>query len=208
MSDKEHTASSLGNGIRVAVHSGILCVQHSVGEPIPEFAQRPEEGSKSPSSVLRQDAGDVFPDDPPWAKCLRQSDKLQREAASSVGKPASEAGDGKCLAGSSADEDVDGSRSNRVIWFRETSEVSVVDDMRVSLLEDGRRERLNLTERCRLPAQRMPRDGRGLDARAYGQVLHRPPSFSLRGSSRRYSSTYSSIHAMNLFGLVMRPPRA
>jgi hypothetical protein len=52
MSDNEHTASSLWDGVRVAVHSGILRVQHSVGEPIPEVAQRPEEGAKRPSVVL------------------------------------------------------------------------------------------------------------------------------------------------------------
>ena len=81
-SDNEHTTAALG-------HSEVLSVQHSIGEPIPEFDQRPEEGAKSPSSVLRQNAGDVFPDDPARAKCCRQSDKLQREATASVGKPAS-----------------------------------------------------------------------------------------------------------------------
>jgi hypothetical protein len=43
-SDNEHTAASLG-------HSEILSVKHSVGEPIPEFDQAPENGTKVPSSV-------------------------------------------------------------------------------------------------------------------------------------------------------------
>jgi len=49
--DNEHTASSLGDGTRVSVHSHILRVQDSVGPPIPEFAQHPEEGAKRPSVV-------------------------------------------------------------------------------------------------------------------------------------------------------------
>jgi hypothetical protein len=57
VSDNEHTAASLG-------HSEPLSVQHSVGEPIPELSQRPEEGTKVPSSSTRQNTGDIFPDDP------------------------------------------------------------------------------------------------------------------------------------------------
>ncbi len=44
MSDNEHTLASLS-------HSEVLSVKHSVGEAIPELAQRPEEGSKIPASV-------------------------------------------------------------------------------------------------------------------------------------------------------------
>src|SRR5690606_25377034 len=55
--DNEHTAASLG-------HSKVLSVQNPVGEPIPEFCQHPEEGSKIPPSVRRQDAGDVLPNQP------------------------------------------------------------------------------------------------------------------------------------------------
>jgi hypothetical protein len=100
---------------------------------------------------LRQNAGDVFPDDPPWLKCLRQSDELQREATSRVGKPTAESGNAKGLARGSTDEEVDASRSNRVIWLGETSKVSVVDDMRVSLLQNSRGERFDLAERRGLP---------------------------------------------------------
>jgi hypothetical protein len=44
MSDNEDATPSLG-------HSEVLSVQDSVGPPIPEFRQAPEEGSKVPSSV-------------------------------------------------------------------------------------------------------------------------------------------------------------
>jgi hypothetical protein len=113
---------------------------------------------------LRQNAGDVFPDDPPWLKCLRQSDELQREATARVGKSLAESSDGEGLTGGSTDEEVDASRSNRVIWFGETSKVSVVRDMRVSLLKDGSGERFDLAERSWLPPERVPRDGRGFNA--------------------------------------------
>jgi len=53
MSDNEDTAAALG-------YSKELSVKNSVSEPIPEFAQHPEEGSKRPSSVNRQDAGNVI----------------------------------------------------------------------------------------------------------------------------------------------------
>ncbi len=38
MSDNDDTLALLGN-------SEVLSVQHSVGEPIPEFCQRPEDGT-------------------------------------------------------------------------------------------------------------------------------------------------------------------
>jgi hypothetical protein len=44
MSDNEDATAPLWN-------SKVLSVQHSVGEPIPEFDQAPEDGSKVPSSV-------------------------------------------------------------------------------------------------------------------------------------------------------------
>lgn len=50
-SDNEHTLPSLWDGTPVAVHSDKLSVQNAVGEPIPEEAQEPEEGTKVPSSV-------------------------------------------------------------------------------------------------------------------------------------------------------------
>jgi hypothetical protein len=43
ISDNEHTAAALWN-------SKVLSVKHSVGEPIPEFDQAPEDGTKVPSS--------------------------------------------------------------------------------------------------------------------------------------------------------------
>ena len=44
MSDNEDSTAALGD-------SEVLCVQHSVRELIPAFFQRPEDGTKVPSSV-------------------------------------------------------------------------------------------------------------------------------------------------------------
>ena len=49
MSDNEHTPASLRDSPSKPVHSDVLSVKHSIGEPIPEFDHAPEEGTKVPS---------------------------------------------------------------------------------------------------------------------------------------------------------------
>jgi len=88
MSDSEHTAASLG-------HSEELSVKHSVGEPIPEFPQPPEEGTKVPSAIARQYAGDVFPHQPAGAVAFSQGKINEGEIAARVIQPLSESCDGK-----------------------------------------------------------------------------------------------------------------
>jgi hypothetical protein len=44
MSDKEDPTATLGNSV-------VLSVQNSVGDPIPEVSQRPDDGTHIPSSV-------------------------------------------------------------------------------------------------------------------------------------------------------------
>jgi hypothetical protein len=51
ISDNEHTASALWDGMGEAACSDVLSVKHAVGPPIPEFAQEPEEGCEIPSAV-------------------------------------------------------------------------------------------------------------------------------------------------------------
>jgi len=96
----------LWDGTRVTVHSTPLSVQHSVGEPIPEVRQPPEEGSERPSSVRGQDTGHVFPDDPPRPEAINQSEIHEREVSAGVVEPLSEAGDGEALTGCSTHENV------------------------------------------------------------------------------------------------------
>jgi len=77
MRNEEHTAPPLG-------YSEVPSVQHSPGEPVPEFRQPPEEGAKCPSSVRGQDAGDVLPDDPPRPQSSSQLQIDEGELASRI----------------------------------------------------------------------------------------------------------------------------
>src|SRR3546814_13414364 len=81
--DNEQTAASLG-------HSKVLSVKHSVGEPIPEFDQPPEEGSKIPSAVRRQDAGDVLPNQPLGPIAVSHCKIDKGEVAAWIGKSLAE----------------------------------------------------------------------------------------------------------------------
>jgi|TARA_R100000479_G_scaffold176487_1_gene131305 hypothetical protein len=92
ISDNEHTAAALWN-------SEELSVKNSVGEPIPELAQRPEEGSKIPSSTTRQDAGDILPNDPAGLLSLIKSKEFEGQVATVVSQPLSEPCDAERLAG-------------------------------------------------------------------------------------------------------------
>jgi hypothetical protein len=91
----------------------VLSVQHSVGEPIPEFDQRPEEGTKVPPSSRRQDTGDVLPDDPAGLEFVSQSKKGESEVAPRVGESFAESGDREGLAGCASDQKVDCSTLDR-----------------------------------------------------------------------------------------------
>jgi hypothetical protein len=86
ISDNEHTAAALW-------YSEVLSVKHSVGEPVPEFDQAPENGTKVPSSSGRQDAGDVLPNQPLGAQSLSQPKIFEGQVTTVVSQSASEAGD-------------------------------------------------------------------------------------------------------------------
>jgi hypothetical protein len=100
MRDNEDSTTALG-------YSEVLSVQHSVGEPIPEFDQRPEEGTKVPASSRRQDTGDVFPDNPTGLEFVSQPKKGESEVAPRVGKSFAESGNGEGLARCASDQKVD-----------------------------------------------------------------------------------------------------
>jgi hypothetical protein len=133
MSDNEHTAASLGN-------SEVLSVKHSVGEPIPEFDQAPEEGSKRPSSVDRQNAGDVFPNHPLGALACSQAKIPEGQVTTRVRHSSAETGDAERLAGGSADKKVNCS----IVILGDGREVAVQRDAGPARGEDCARERLDL----------------------------------------------------------------
>ena len=140
MSDNEDTAAALG-------YSEVLSVKHSVGPPVPEFAQRPEEGTKVPSSARRQDTGDVFPDDPARPVLVNHAEIDEGQVTARVSQSLSKTRDREGLAGRPADEQIDSD-----IWpLLELRHVAEVRHRRKMVLQYLARELLNLAEELRLP---------------------------------------------------------
>src|SRR3546814_20255236 len=100
ISDNEDATAPLGN-------SEVLSVENAVGEPIPEFAQRPEEGAKIPSAVAGQYARDVFPDRPPRPVSVGDGEIGEHEGASRIFQSSTQPCNAKRLARRSSNEDVD-----------------------------------------------------------------------------------------------------
>jgi hypothetical protein len=98
--DNEDSTATLGD-------SEVLSVQHSVSEPIPEFDQRPEEGTKIFSSVTTEQTWHVFKDDPSGLELISESKKHETEVAPRVVESLAESGDGEGLARSPSDQKVD-----------------------------------------------------------------------------------------------------
>jgi hypothetical protein len=132
-SDNEHTRASLGQVKE-------LSVQDSVGEPIPEFDQPSEEGTKVPSSVRRQHAGDVLPHHPSGACAIKKLEKLEGQLTALVIHSASKAGDTERLTGSASDKKV-----NWAIFVAlDRGEVAMKRRVGIVMFQDSARERLDL----------------------------------------------------------------
>ena len=154
-SDNEDATAALG-------HSEELSVQNPVRDPIPEFHQRAEHGSKRPPSVNRQDTGDVFPDEPPGSNSRSKPEILQREVATRIIQSEPLSGDGERLTGCASNENVN--------WtgiagdFREVAKVS---HLRKAVREHRAREGIGFRKPGWPPAQTVPCNAGGLDARAH-----------------------------------------
>ena len=92
-SDNEDTSPALRDGAGVSLCSDPLSVEHAISPPIPQVPQRPEEGTKIPSSVGRQDAGDVFPDNPSRPEMFSDFQVGEHEPSPRVFESPPEAGD-------------------------------------------------------------------------------------------------------------------
>jgi hypothetical protein len=88
--------------------------------------------------------------------------KAEHEPASGIIKPLSESGDAEGLTGSSSDQNVNCLQGPLCVFIH----VSQIFDGRVVVLQDSRRESLDLGERHGFPAKRMPGDGSRFDPRA------------------------------------------
>jgi hypothetical protein len=153
MSDNEHATAPLWN-------SEELSVQNAVGEPIPEFRQPSEEGAKVPSAVRRQDSGDVLPYQPSGPCAISKPEVFEGQVATLVSQSASKAGDREGLAGRSSDKKVNWA----ILIGSDRGEIAVTGRVRIMVLEQGARERLDLAIRSGFPSERMPGDGCGLNA--------------------------------------------
>jgi len=161
MCDNEDSTTTLG-------YSKVLSVKDAVRELVPALCQRPEDGTKVPSSSRRQDTGDVFPDDPAWPKSVNQSAKDESEVSSGVSESPAKTGDRERLARGAADDEVDVSGFEPPAFV--LREVAIVLHSRVMVREDRAWERFNLAEPDRGPAHVVPSDGRSLYAAANRQV--------------------------------------
>lgn len=99
-SDNDDTTAPLWN-------SGVLSVQHSVGEPKPELSQRPEDGTHVPSSSRRQKARDVFEDNPARLELFSDPSELVEEPRLFTCETSAPTRDGKVLARKATNEEVD-----------------------------------------------------------------------------------------------------
>ena len=158
--DEEDPASSLG-------HSGKLRVQHAPRQRIPAFFQLPEQGSKCPSSVLRQGTGDVFPNAVRWLNLSNSSDVLEHELSALIGESFSLSGDAECLAGASAHDDICFSMESAPIDSRHVAQIG---NVRESCSQHGGREGVHLREGKRAKSQWLPCHACRLNPRKDGDV--------------------------------------
>src|SRR5690606_15253807 len=105
-SDNEHTTASLG-------HSEVLSVKHTVGPPIPEFPQRPDDGSHVLAPVGRQKSRDVFDDHPTGAELIKDASELEEESGPLASQPSTVSSHREVLAGKAS--------ANKVNWFKPVS---------------------------------------------------------------------------------------
>jgi len=139
---------------------------------IPELLHSPDKGAKSPSSVGRQDAGDVLPYQP-FGPMVSSDGKIgEHEVATRVSKSSPESGDAEGLTGRSANEepkrldclplsksgdvskvpDLAALRDPRNCLLRCLADVKFWSTCAEPVVEDVARKRLDLGERDRRPA--------------------------------------------------------
>ena len=183
VSNNEHTSAALGD-------SKPLSVQYPVRDPIPEFAQRPEEGAKIPSSCTRQDTGDVFPDDPGRPQHSSKLEESEGQVATRIVQPSTESGDGEGLAGGSSHEKVNwpGSESIKRLLC-DSGHVAKVLEPQV-VLDHGGGEGFDLARPSALPPEGLPGDMDRADSVAHAGVFHAPTT--CREWAARISSSVAS----------------
>ena len=75
MADNEDATTTLG-------YSEVSSVENPVGDPIPEFCQRPEYGSQIPPVIGGQESRDVLTEEPTGACLIQESHDVPPQSAS------------------------------------------------------------------------------------------------------------------------------
>jgi hypothetical protein len=183
--DSEHTTASLGHSEVLSIenspcgdsprpqHSTSVCPLSPWREKGVVFAdERPEEVAVG-VLLVREDAGDVLPEGDDRSLSTSGSDGVDGindlhegtgELAAWVGKTFAKTGDREGLARCAAHEDVRSGHLARKDAGRERGHVAEVGHGRVVVLEHGLGKRLDLAKPQRLPAERVPRAARCLNA--------------------------------------------
>lgn len=170
MADKEDTTPSL-------CHSGPSSVQHSVGDAIPQFPQRPDDGAHdpavggdAPTGALglahgRQEAKDVLADDPCGAELGHDPVHLPPQPATCSTHALATPGEGEVLTGEPSGHNVNSPDSIGIESL--TGHLS-----HVGVDRSGRR---SPTGACRARSGTTSRDGRRPGAAAFPAERRWPP---------------------------------
>ena len=176
--DNEHAAPPLRHSEPLRIKHGPLdeplwTQDHALGLPAVggridvASCQCANHDSKVSAAVCAERSGDVFPQEPAGAamssSCIENPRLMVEQRRPRAGQSGTLAGDGKVLARRAADDDVD-RPERRNLLIGDLGHVAQVRNVRVMVREHGRRERIDLRERDRMPPERMPCDRTGFDA--------------------------------------------
>jgi hypothetical protein len=178
--DNEHTLASLGQsevlGIKCSPAGGSRrSIDHASTRPSAlEYdgvitADKPAQEAAKGVVGRRENSWDVFPNNEPWLDGVDDMKELQCEIAALIVERLSMSGHAERLARRAGGDEIDLVQIDRPVELRE---VAVVRNVGVVVFEHSRREWLDLRERDRLPAERLPCGGWSADARADGDVSH------------------------------------
>ena len=174
--------------------SEILSIENAVGDPIPAFAQRPEDGAKVFSSVTAEYPWDIYPNDPGGSTLVNNLAESEGQVATVIAQSSSEPGNGEGLTGRSSDKNVDCSSSldEVVICY-----ISHVFHLGPVVVEYCGGEFLDLGKPLGFPAEWFPREAGGFDAAANRSVAHyaTAPSAGISFATSRIRSTNASALA-------------
>tara|TARA_R100001594_G_C3904021_1_gene231596 strand:+ start:122 stop:565 length:444 start_codon:yes stop_codon:yes gene_type:complete len=141
-----------------------LSIENAVGEPIPAFDQRAEDGAKVFASVRAEYPWDIFPNDPGGSKLVNNLAESEGQVTTVIVQSSSESCNAEALAGGSSDKKVNCSGSFSKVVIGDVSEVRY---RRPMMRQHGARKLFNFGKPLRLPSEGFPGEAGGFDTRTY-----------------------------------------